>query len=191
VVQVGADRSLTEHALPTSADWQELGALGTGAAGDLLFLDSGARQILAYPDRDRSVVDTPRLLLDASSAPKLPWERVAQVISAGESLIVRLDDGSVRRLDASGADQVLAPHAADAAPVMSGTSAMAPDRAGGLYLADPANARIVQTNLQGNVLRELRAPELAAVRAMDVSQDGQRLYALVDPGILVVDIPAE
>jgi hypothetical protein len=191
VVEVGANRSLTEHALPTSAAWQELGALGSGAAGELLFLDSGARQILAYPDRDHAVVDAPRLLLDASSAPKLPWERVEQVISAGESLIVRLDDGSVRRLDVSGADQVLAPHAADAAPVMSGTSAMAPDRAGGLYLADPANARIVQTNLQGNVLRELRAPELAAVRAMDVSLDGQRLYALIDSGILVVDIPAE
>ncbi|HEY2594979.1 MAG TPA: hypothetical protein VGK33_13875 [Chloroflexota bacterium] len=191
VVQVGADRRLTEHSLPTSADWQELGALGTGAAGELLFLDSGARQILAYPDRDHAVVDTPRLLLDASSAPKLPWERVAQVIGAGESLVVRLDDGSVRRLDSGGADQVLAPHAADAAPVMSGTSAMAPDRAGGLYLADPAHARIVQTNLQGNVLRELQAPELAAVRAMDVSLDGQRLYALIDSGVLVVDIPAE
>jgi hypothetical protein len=74
---------------------------------------------------------------------------------------------------------------------MSTTSAVAPDRAGGLYLADPPNARIVQTNLDGAILRELRAPELGSVRAMDVSLDGSRLYALIDSGILVVDIPAE
>ncbi len=191
IVQVGPDRTLSAHALPTSAGWQELGALGSSAAGELLFLDSGAHQILAYPAQNHVVVDTPRLLLDATSAPKLPWERVAQVISAGESLVVRLDDGSVRRLDAGGADEVLAPHASDATPLMSSTSAMAPDRAGGLYLADPANDRIVQTNLDGTVLRELRAPELAGVRALDVSLDGSRLYALVDSGILVVDIPAE
>jgi hypothetical protein len=191
VVQVGADRSLSERALQTSAGWQELGALGSSAAGEFLFLDSGAHQILAYPAQDHAVVDTPRLLVNATSAPKLPWARVAQVISAGESLVVRLDDGSVRRLDAGGADEVLAPHASDATPLMSTTSALAPDRAGGLYLADPANARIVQTNLDGTVQRELRAPELASVRSMDVSLDGSRLYALIDAGILVVDIPAE
>ena len=68
---------------------------------------------------------------------------------------------------------------------------MASDRAGGLYLADPVDARVVETDLNGTVLRELRAPQLAGVRAMDVSLDGRRLYALVDSGILVVDIPAE
>jgi hypothetical protein len=191
VVQVGTDRRLSARALPTSDSWQALGALGSGAAGEFLFLDSGARKLLAYPPENRAVSDTPRLLLDAASAPRLPWERVAQVVSAGESLVMRLDNGSVRRLDSGGADHVLALHAPDAAPVMSGTSAMAPDRAGGLYLADPTNARVVQTDLNGTVLRELRAPELAGVRAMDVSLDGQRLYALIDSGVLVVDIPAE
>jgi hypothetical protein len=190
VVQVGSDRSLSAHVLPTSDTWQELGALGSGTAGELLFLDSGARQLLAYPTDNRAVDDTPRLLVDAASTPKLPWERVAQVVNTGESLVVRLDDGSVRRLDSAGADQVLAPHSSDAAPVMSGTSAMAPDRAGGLYLADPASARVVQTDLSGTVLRELRSPALAGVRAMDVSLDGRRLYALIDSGVLVVDIPA-
>jgi hypothetical protein len=191
VVQVGADRSLSAHALPTSDAWQELGALGSGAAGELLFLDSGAHQLLAYPADDHAVADTPRLLLNAASAPRLPWERVAQVISAGESLVVRLDDGSLHRLDSGGADRVLAPHSSETTPVMSGTSAMASDRAGGLYLADPVDARVVETDLNGTVLRELRAPQLAGVRAMDVSLDGRRLYALVDSGILVVDIPAE
>jgi len=188
VIQVNHDRSMSAHALPTSAEWQELGALGSGAAGELLFLDSGARQILAYPAQDRSVVDSPHLLLDAKSAPRLPFERVAQIVSAGASLVVRLDDGSVRRLGADGADQALLPRSSDAPPLPS--SAMASDRAGGLYLADPSRARIVQTNLDGTVLRELRAPELAGVRAMDVSLDGRRLYALIDSGILVIDVPS-
>jgi hypothetical protein len=190
LIQVGKDRTLSAHAMATSADWQQLGALGSGAMGELLFLDSGAQQILAYPALDHTVVDAPRLLLDATSAPRLPFDRVAQILSAGESLVVRLDDGSVHRLGAGGAEQSLAVASGDGArPLL--TSAIAPDRRGGLFLADAGNARIVQTDLQGTVLRELRAPELAAVRAMDVSLDGSRLYALIDSGVVVVDIPAE
>jgi len=189
LVQVGDDRALSEEAMPTSAEWQQLGALGSGATGELLFLDSGARQILAYPALNHALVDTPRLILDASSAPRLPFDQVAQIVSAGESLVLRLDDGSVHRLGANGADQPLALRSADASPLS--TSALAADRTGGLYLADPSHASIVQTSLDGTVLREMRAPELAGVRAMDVSLDGHRLYALVDSGVLVVDIPAE
>jgi hypothetical protein len=119
----------------------------------------------------------------------LPFEKVAQILSAGESLVVRLDDGSVHRLGAGGVEQPLAIQPSDARPLLA--TAMAPDRHGGLFLADPTNTRIVETDLQGTVLRELRAPELAGVRAMDVSLDGSRLYALIDSGIVVVDIPAE
>jgi hypothetical protein len=189
VIQVGNDRTLSAHAMSTSADWQQLGALGSGEKGELLFLDSGAQQVLAYPALDRTVVDAPRLLFDASSAPRLPFDRVAQILSAGQSLVVRLDDGSVQRLGTGGAEQTIAIQSGDTRPLV--TTAMAPDRRGGLYLADPRNARIVQSDLQGTVLRELRAPELAAVRAMDVDLDGSRLYALIDSGVVVVDIPAE
>jgi hypothetical protein len=189
VVQVARDRSLNAQALPTSARWQELGALGSGGAGELLFLDSGSRELLAYPAFDRAVVDTPRLILDGANAPRLAFERVAQIVSAGEALVVRLDDGTIRLLDAHGADRPLTTQSTDATPLT--TSAIAPDRAGGLYLADPRTARVVETNLDGVVQRELRAPELAGIRAMDVSLDGRRLYALIDSGILVVDIPAE
>ena len=69
VVQVARDRSLSAQALPTSARWQELGALGSGAAGELLFLDSGSREVLDYPALDQRVVDTPRLILDARERP--------------------------------------------------------------------------------------------------------------------------
>jgi len=189
VVQVARDRSLNAQALPTSARWQELGALGSGGAGELLFLDSGSHEILEYPAFDHAVVDTPRLILDAVNAPRLPFDHVAQIISAGEGLVVRLDDGSIHLLDTHGADRPLPMQSTDAAPLTS--SAMAPDRAGGLYLADPHGARVVQTKLDGVVQRELRAPELTGIRAMDVSLDGRRLYALIDSGILVVDIPAE
>jgi hypothetical protein len=186
VIQVARDRSMSAQSLPTSAGWQELGALGSGAAGELVFLDSGARQILVYPAQDHTVVDSPHLLLDASSAPRLPFDQVAQIVSAGASLVVRLDDGSVRRLTAGGADQSLLPRSTEAPPLPS--SALASDRAGGVYLADPSRARIVQTSLDGTVLRELRAPELGGVRAMDVSLDGRRLYALIDSGVVVVDL---
>lgn len=189
VVQVGSDRTLSAHSLPTSASWQELGALGSGAGGELLFLDSGAQQILAYPEQGQAVVDAPRLMVDSASAPQLPFNRVAQVISVGQSLVVRLDNGTVQRVDGAGNALPLTLQPPDASPLT--ISAMASDRAGGLYLADPSHARIVQTTLNGNILRELRAPELNGVRAMDASQDGHRLYALVDSGILVFDIPAE
>ena len=56
-------------------------------------------------------------------------------------------------------------------------------------MANPSHAGVVETNLDGAVQRELRAPELMGIRAMDVSLDGRRLYALIDSGILVVDIP--
>ncbi|MBV9577654.1 MAG: hypothetical protein JO057_03585 [Chloroflexi bacterium] len=188
VVQVGADRALSAHELPTSAGWQQLGALGSGT-GELVFLDSDAGRILTYPAPNNGVVDAPRVVVDAVSAPYLPWQRVAQIVTTGESLILRFDDGSVHRLAADGIDQPLTVQSTDGRPVE--TSALATDRAGGLYLADPDNARIVQTDLRGNLQREMRAAEFASVRAMDVSLDGQRLYALIDSGILVVDIPAE
>src|SRR5579864_6406357 len=105
-----------------------------------------------------------------------------------ESLLMRLDDGSVHRLDPTGADQPLALELAGTP--LAGISAIAPDRTGGLFVADPLNARVLQTRVDGTVLRELRAPALAGVRAIDVSLDGQRLFALVASGIEVVDIPS-
>jgi hypothetical protein len=189
LVEVARDRSLNAQALATSARWQELGALGSGGAGELLFLDSGSRDLLAYPAVDHAVVDTPRLILDAANAPRLPFERVAQIVTAGESLVMRLDDGSIHLLDAHGADRPLTMQSREATPLT--TSAIAPDRAGGLYVADPRLTGVIETNLDGVVQRELHAPELTGIRAMDVSLDGRRLYALIDSGILVVDIPAE
>jgi hypothetical protein len=187
VVQVGPDGTLSPRAVPTSSAWQALGALGAGPDGELLFLDSRAHELLAYPTIGQASSDPPRLVVDGAAAPRLPFERVAQVLSTPQSFMLRLDDGTVRRLEPTGADEPLTVQVDDSP--LSGVSAIAPDRAGGMYLADPLNARVVQTRPDGTVLRELRTPAFAGVRAIDVSLDGARLYALVDSGILVVDIP--
>jgi hypothetical protein len=187
VAQLTDEGSLSAREMPTSAAWQELGALGAGAAGELLFLDSRAHQLLAYPVERQALVDPPRLVLDGATAPWLGFERIAQVFGTADSVIVRLDDGSVHRLASNGTDQSLAlpPVSGHTSPV----SAMAQDRGGGVYLADPVDARVVQTTLDGATLRQLRSPALAGVRAIDVSRDGRRLYALVASGVLVADIP--
>jgi hypothetical protein len=185
VVRLADDGTLIPRDVPSSASWQAVGALGSGAADELLFLDSRAHQLLAYPPS----VDNqpPRLLLDEASAPRISFDRVAQVIGVPDSLVVRLDDGSVHRVNQHGADQPLSlPPVSERAVAVS---AIAPDRGGGLYLADPSDARVVQMSLDGDVVRQLRAPALAGVRAIDVSLDGHRLYALVASGVLVADIP--
>ena len=181
VVQIGADRNANITELPTSATWQALGALGSVDDGRLLFLDSRAGRVLSYPVIDDQVVDSPDLVLDHAQPGNLPFERVAQVLGTSGSLVMRLDDGSLHAIDAAGADRPFA--------LSSPVSGMAPDRAGGLYLANPVEERIVQARLDGTVLRELEAPALAGVRAIDVSVDGHRLYALVESGILVIDLP--
>ena len=178
VTQIGPDGNSTTEVLPSGAGWQALGALGAGDTGDLLLVDGRAHRLLAYPVVGGGLVDAPAALIEGGS---LPFERVAQVFRVADSVVVRLDDGSVHRIGPGGTDQMLTPQ-----PI----SAMASDRSGGLFLADPLAARIVQTRLDGTVLRELQAPALAGVRAIDVSLDGQRLYALVQSGILVIDVPS-
>lgn len=188
VVQLGQDGQLSRRYIPSSSAWRELGALGSGPAGELLFLDSRAHQLLAYPTSNQLIADAPRLVLDDATAPRLSFERIAQVVAAPQALLVRLDDGSVHRLSAAGADQPLALPAVDG---QSGAvSAIAEDGAGGVFLADPLDARVVQTTVDGTLVRELRSPALAGVRAIATSVDGRRLYALVASGVLVADIPS-
>jgi hypothetical protein len=187
VVQVVADRQLSLREVPTSTSWLSLGALGAGSAGELLFLDSRAHQLLAYPNVDQPVLDPPSVVADGLSARGLAFERVAQVVSTADGLVLRLDDGSLQRLDPhSGRVPLAIPPGDDAGSVVT---AIASDRAGGLYLADVANGRVLQTTGRGLVVREFRHPALASVRAMDATRDGRQLYALVDAGVLVVDLP--
>jgi hypothetical protein len=191
VVEVGADRSLTLRTVPTSTGWQQLGALGSDPAGHLLFLDSGARQILEYPALSDQTLDPPRLLVDGSLAPRVPLERIAELVGVevgvgvgvgeSDSLVARFDDGSVQRLDTSAVAQPVG--------IASSITSIATDRGSGLYLADPANQRILHTALDGTILQELRDPALGDVRDIETSLDGRRLFGIVASGVLVFDIP--
>ena len=187
VIEIGRDRQISPRSVPSSASWQQLGALGSDAAGDLLFLDSGAGRLLEYPPLSQRVVDPPRVIVDATRVSNLRLESVAEIVGEPDTLVLRLDDGTVHRVDVEGVDLLLLASASDR-PV--NVSAIASDRAGGLYLADPNNARVLHTTVDGEVLRELRDPTLAGVRQIQTSLDGQRLYGLVASGVLVFAIPA-
>jgi hypothetical protein len=185
VVQVDGNRRLSMRSLPNTDGWQELGALGSGPAGELLFLDSGAHALLDYPTASQRVTVPPRLLADAMSAPELPFERVAEMIGEAGALVVRLDTGTVNLVS----EGVVRPLPVVVDGGLGPVTGIASDRAGGLYLADPANARVVQAALDGSVVRELRDAALAGVRQIQSSPDGRRLYGLVASGVLVFDVP--
>ncbi|MDQ6671090.1 MAG: hypothetical protein M3069_10115 [Chloroflexota bacterium] len=187
VVQVGRDRTLSQRPVASSASWRELGALGSDNEGNLYVLDSGSRRLLEYTSLGQRPVDAPRLLLDDTLAPDLAFDRAAEIVPQQDDVYLRMDDGTLRHFDAQGRQKQFAVRPPDGAP--SSVSAVAPDRSGGLYLVDTANARILQTTADGTVLRQLRDPALAGVRQIRSSLDGRRLYGLVTSGILVFDVP--
>ena len=50
-------------------------------------------------------VDPPRLMLDGASAPDLAFDQAAEVVGQQDQIYVRMDDGTLRRFDAQGAEQ--------------------------------------------------------------------------------------
>jgi hypothetical protein len=189
VIQVGKDRNLKIRTVPGSTGWQALGALGSDSAGSLFFLDSGSRRLLEYPPLTQRPSNAPRPVLDATTSPDLAFERTTTVLGAQDSIVLQLDDGTLRRFDSNGVGHTIAPRPADAKPVFA--RSIASDRVDGVYVADPPNARVLQIDLDGGVLRQLRDPALGGVSQIHTSLDGRRLYALVASGVLVFDIPAE
>jgi hypothetical protein len=150
-------------------------------------LDSGARQLLEYPAFGQRAADPPRLVLDDSTAPSLAFDRTVEIVESRDQIYLRMEDGTLRHFDAQGAEQAFAVRPPDDGPAP--ISAIAPDRAGGLYLADPSHARVLHTTADGTLLRQLRHPALAGLRQIQSSPDGRRLYGLVSSGILVFDLP--
>lgn len=189
VVQVGRDRTLTPRQVPTSASWRELGALGTDGDGHLYVLDSGSRRLLEYPSLSQRVLDPPRLLLDGRSAQGLTFEHAAEIVGEQDQVYMRMDDGTLRRFDSQGTEAPIAVLPPDGhPPVVSG---IAPDRRGGLFLADPPNSRVLHTTADGTILGQFRDPALAGLRQIQSSLDGHRLYGLVASGVLVFDLPED
>jgi hypothetical protein len=189
VVQLMSDGASAARLLPSSSSWQRLGALGASAEGDLFVLDSGSQRLLEYAGASEQLVDPPRPLLDVGTAAGVPLEQAAEILAARD-LYVRYADGRVRRFGMQdGLELSFAVRPPDGrSPVVA---AMATDRAGGLYLADPANARIVHTTADGDFVRQLRDPALAGIRQLQSSPDGLRLYALVASSVLAFDVPLD
>jgi hypothetical protein len=188
VVQIGKDRQLALRDVPSSRTWQSVGALGADASGALLFLDSGSRRLLAYPGARQRVLDPPRVIVDSAIQPALPFDRVADLVCLPDAIVAHLEDGSLQVIGGDGSISPLVVRPPDGrAPVVKSITT---DRGGGLFAADPANARILQLTSDGDVIRELRDPALAGVRQIQSSLDGRHVFGLVASGVLVFDTPA-
>jgi hypothetical protein len=133
-------------------------------------------------------MDPAQLVLDATTAPGLAFERIAELVGADDAVFARLDDGSVHRLGLNADDELVVVRPSDGRPVVA--RSIASDRAGGVYLADPTNARILHLARDGSLIRQLLDPSLGGVRRIQSSLDGQRLFGLVAAGVLVFDTPA-
>jgi hypothetical protein len=189
VVQVGPGRTITPRQVPTSASWRELGALGSDGEGRLYVLDSGSHRLLEYPPLSQRVVDPPRLVLEATSAPGLTFEHAAEVVGQQDQVYVRMDDGTLRRFDARGTESPLLLQLPDG--TLPSVSGIAPDRQGGLFLADPLSARVLHIDADGTLLGQFRHPALGGLRQIQSSLDGHRVYGLVASGVLVFDLPED
>lgn len=189
VVQVGPGRTISSRQVPTSASWLELGALGSDPDGHLYVLDSGSRRLLEYPALSQRVVDPPRLLLEGATAPGLTFEHAAEIVVESDYVYLRMDDGTLRRFDVGGAESAVVIQPADGRPPV--VSGIAPDRQGGLYLADPLHGRVLHTSADGTILGQFRNAMLTGLRQIQSSLDGQRIYGLVASGVMVFDLPGD
>ena len=187
VVQVARDRALSIRTVPSSATWRELGALGSDPSGDLYVLDSGARRLLQYPPISQRVVDPPRVLLDGAGEAGAIFARATHMVGNVDQVFLRLDDGTVNRVDTRGSLMAIIVRPPD--DRSTSVSAITSDGAGGLYLADPGHARILHVSEDGAFVRQFSDPALAGLRDIQSSPDGRRLYGLVASGVLVFDIP--
>jgi hypothetical protein len=182
IAQLSSSGALSARPLAGSASWQRLGALGTDAQGNLYVLDSGAHRLLEYAAASQKLVDPPSPLLDA----RPDMEGAAEILPLHD-IYVRMAEGSVRRLGRDGQELGFEVRPPDGR--LSAITALASDRGGGLYLADPQHARVLHTTAEGAFIRQLRDPALAGVRQLQTSPDGHRLYGLVAAGVLAFDVP--
>lgn len=188
VVSASPDRRLSARALSSSGGWMQIGALGGDGSSDLFVLDSGSRRLLRYAARAGSLVDPPRTIVDAATAPRIAFDHAADIVAAGDALFIRFDTGTVQRVDASGQASAFDVRLPDDRPLR--IAGLASDRAGGLYLADPDNGRVLHTTADGELIAQLRNPSFAGVRQIQSSLDGRRLYGLVASGVLVFEVSA-
>jgi hypothetical protein len=202
VVQVSPGGRPVRKRLAGAAEWKRLNALAS-AGSTLYLLDGDAGQLLAYPNATEGVSECsaktcPPLkseggsqVLDFRGIPTLPTSRAVEVLPL-DDFYLRLDDGSVRRLDWQGHELPFSVRPPDAS--LGAVSAMASDGRGGLYLADPVQERILHVTAEGRLLRQLRSTSpsaLSVVRSIKVGAGEQSLLSLGDSGILSIPLPVE
>src|SRR5688500_9953119 len=74
IVQVPPDEQAVARPLPSATQWQSLAAVGSDRADALYVLEAQARQLLEYRSADVRLIDPPRVLLDAVTAPSFPFD---------------------------------------------------------------------------------------------------------------------
>ncbi len=190
VLEYSRSTGLVRRSIATAREWQRIAVLASRQ--DTLFvLDADAGKLLAYGAASRHLNRAPRQVLDALSAPQVPFSTTVDVLPA-QDLYVRETSGRVLRFDWQGHSLPFDVRPPDAA--LGAVSGMAEDGTGGVYLADPANRRIVHVAGDGRFIRQLRASsaqKLATVRSIQAAADGTRLYGLSSNGIVSFALPAE
>jgi hypothetical protein len=176
--------SASVRPLASSRAWQQVAGLASDAQGNLYVLDQQPDhlRLLLYPGAGSRLADPPRALVDPQAG--LP-EAASEVLPLDDLFVVR-DDGHVARYDRQGKALPFEPVAPDGALIH--VASAAPDGSGGLFLADPEQGRIVETAQDGSFVRQLRANDLAGLRALHLSPDGRVLYGLTHEGILALDL---
>jgi hypothetical protein len=183
VIQVKGG-SASVRPLPSSRAWQQLAGLASDAQGNLYVLDQqpDRLQLLLYPSAGSKLADPPRVLVDPQAG--LP-EAASELVPLEDLFVVR-GDGQMARYDRQGNSLPFEPVTPEGP--LSGVASAAPDGAGGLFLADPQQGRIVETANDGSYLRQFRSDDLAGVRALHLSPDGRVLYGLAHDGIVVLTL---
>ncbi len=190
VLQLSESQGLVRRAVAGGRDWQRIAALA-GVGDSLYVLDGDAGRLLAYDGVSSGLRPPPRQVLDARTAPAVPFRTTVELV-ARQDFYFRDQDGTVKRFDRQGRRLPfdVRPPGAPLGPI----SGIASDGTDGLYLADPLNARVVHASGDGRFLRQLRAAapqSLAGLRGLQLSADGRRLYTLASDGVLAFALPAE
>jgi hypothetical protein len=178
------DGSASVRPLSSSRAWQQLAGLASDGQGNLYVLDQQPDhlQLLLYPGAGTRLADPPRVLIGPQAG--LP-DTASELLPLRDLFVIR-DDGSVARYDRLGNPLPFEPVTPDGP--LGRVASAAPDGSGGLFLADPDQARIIQTAEDGSFVRQLHADDLAGVRSLHLSPDGGVLYGLGRDGILAIDL---
>ncbi|MDA8218227.1 MAG: hypothetical protein M0Z94_11485 [Dehalococcoidales bacterium] len=159
-----------------------------GQAGNLYVLDTQRRLVWRYvPGGDG---------YDRSPQEYLTGDLVANLGSAVDmvvdgSVYLLLSDGQVAKYTSGRAQPF--PAVVPDTPLRNPVSIFATPSTRYMYVADPANARVVRFTKEGEYVNQYKAPNDAfdSLRAVFVDEEGGRLYAVTGTRALAFALPVE